>query len=98
MSNQNITHNLYKSSSLKSKQILLRSIRNLFRDSNLKEIWDLKIMQRPSDLNQSKVNLINNNMLFKIKVALKGILSEKIVNLFKKGHLCNKTIILSKEL
>jgi hypothetical protein len=98
MSNQNITHNLFKSSSLKSKQILLRSIKNLFRDSNLKEIWDLKIMQRPSDLNQSKVNLINNNILFKIKVALKGILSERIVNLFKKGHLCNKTIILSKEL
>ena len=55
-------------------------------------------MQRPSDLNQSKVKLINHNMLFKIKVALKGILSERIVNLFKKGHLYNKTIILSKEL
>jgi hypothetical protein len=55
-------------------------------------------MQRPSDLNQSKVNLINNNILFKIKVALKGILSERIVNLFKKGNLCNKTIILNKEL
>jgi hypothetical protein len=55
-------------------------------------------MQRQNDLNQSKVNLVNHNMLFKIKVALKGILSERIVNLFKKGHLYYKTIILSKGL